>query len=521
MLPMGAVGAVLERNLRSEWPLGILIGLMVGAFASVLMTFMSVKLAAVAIVGLLVLIPTFLVADINRYWLAMFLFLLPLNIKKSAMADPKVLTDLIDRYGTPPGASPAPTFFLADAVLAVLFLFWLIRAARSGKLLVLNVVAFVGFLYLCWSGMTALNAPVKQLAILEMVNRTKYFLIFLYFCANIRSRRELHFLVALLVAGMCIQGALSSYQFYRQSLANPLGFLVGGTEGSLDIERLETHFLVKGPGGGDLYRVGATVGYDNPNQQAQYYLLVLPFAMALAMASKEWWVKILWWCAFLLGLAGLVMTFSRGGLLGLGVASATMICLGVFRRLIPVAYLTVFLAGPILSAPLVYKYMSTRPEYVGARFSLWRVGWPILSDYAILGVGVNNAVVVSLTYPDPEGAFWKTSFHNFYLTTGIEIGLVGLGLFLVTLAMAGWVAFSAFRPPKDSETETQLMGWLSITVPAVLLGLCAHLAVDHLNGEINATITWMICAIGPILAQLARTETGLERHNGSIAVAST
>src|SRR5688500_15949577 len=199
MLPMRAVGAILERNLRSEWFLGMAVGLTVGAYVSALLTFTSMKLAAASILGLMVLIPTFLLIDSHRYWLALFLLLLPLNIKKSALADPKVLTDLIDRYGTPPGASPAPTFFLADVVLAVLFLFWLVRAARSGKLLVLNVVAFLGFVYLCWSGMTALNAPVKQLAILELVNRVKYFLIFLYLCANIRSRRELHFLVALLV----------------------------------------------------------------------------------------------------------------------------------------------------------------------------------------------------------------------------------------------------------------------------------------------------------------------------------
>jgi O-antigen ligase len=232
--------------------------------------------------------------------------------------------------------------------------------------------------------------------------------------------------------------------------------------------------------------------------------------MALAMASIGWRVKIFWWCAVLLGLAGLVVTFSRGGLLGLCVAAAALVCLGVYRRLVPVSYLVSILAAALLSAPLVYKYMSTRPEYVSARFDLWKVGLPILWDYPVLGAGVNNAVVVSLNYPDPEGAFWKTSFHQFYLTTGIEIGLVGLGLFLATLAMAGWLAFSSFRPPKN-QTEDQLTSWLSITVPAVLLGLCTHLMVDHLTGEINATITWMVIATGPILLRLRRAETGLER----------
>jgi undecaprenyl pyrophosphate phosphatase UppP len=95
---------------------------------------------------------------------------------------------------------------------------------------------------------------------------------------------------------------------------------------------------------------------------------------------------------------------------------------------------------------------------------------------------------------------------------------VGLGLFLATLAMAGWVAFNSFRPPKH-QPEDQLRSWLSITVPAVLLGLCTHLAVDHLTGEINTTITWMVVAIGAILLHLRRAETGVER--GRIAVASS
>ena len=96
---------------------------------------------------------------------------------------------------------------------------------------------------------------------------------------------------------------------------------------------------------------------------------------------------------------------------------------------------------PPLSSPLVYSTVDS-PQYVSARFDLWKVGWPILSDYPVLGSGINNAVVVSLKYPDPDGVFWKTSFHNFYLTTWIEIGIVGLGLFLATLAMASWLAFS-------------------------------------------------------------------------------
>ena len=154
MVTMTAWGAVLERKLRSEWFLATAVGLTVGVYASVLLTGISMKFAAASILGLLVLIPVFLVTDSHRYWLALFLLLLPLNIHKSALADPKVVTDLIDRYGTPPGASPAPTFFLTDVVFLVLLVFWLVRAGRSGRLLAMNVVAFVGFAYLCWCGLT-------------------------------------------------------------------------------------------------------------------------------------------------------------------------------------------------------------------------------------------------------------------------------------------------------------------------------------------------------------------------------
>lgn len=443
--------------------------------------------------GIVVFIPSLIVKNVKLYWLVLFVLALPLNIKQSGLADPTTVTNLTDLYGTPAGAMPAPVVWLSDLIFLVLLCLWAIRVAQKREPLVITPVVWIALAYLAWSALSILVAPIKFLALLELIQRIKLLLVFLYFSSNISSPKEIRYVIIYLLVGLALQGAISLYEFSSQSASNPLGALFD--TGRLDFERLKSHYLVKGSTGEDAYRVGGTVAGDSPNSQGQYYLLLLPLSLALIFAARHIFLSSL---VFLLGLAGLIFTFSRGALTGFLVSTMVLVSIGAYRKLIPRMVPLSSAMFLLFLSPWIYKYMATRPEYFSLRFDLWKVGLPMVYDHPVLGVGLNNSVAVGTTYDDPLGVFFGTSFHNFYITTSAEIGLVGLGLFIATFIGAGWCAFRSF----DVCDGDRMLSSLSIVIPATFAGIAVHFMVDHLTGEINATLLWMFAGLGVALSQL-------------------
>lgn len=446
-----------------------------------------------AFAGIVVFTPSLIVKNVKLYWLVLFVLAVPLNIRKAGLADPITVANLLDQYGTPAGAMPAPVLRLSDFIFLILLCLWAIRVAQKREPLVITRISWIALAYLAWSALSIFVAPIKYLALLELIERVKVLLVFLYFSSNISSPKEIRYVMICLLVGLALQGALSLYQFSSQGASNPLGALYD-TEG-LDIERLKSHYLVKGPTGDDVYRVGGTVSPDSPNSQGQYYLLLLPMSLALIFAARRIFLSSL---VLFLGLAGLIFTFSRGALTGFLVSALVLVSIGAYRKLIPRMVPLSSAMFLLCLTPWIYIYMATRPEYISLRFDLWKVGLPIVYDHPVLGVGLNNAVAVGKTYDDPLGVFFGTSFHNFYITTSAEIGLVGLGLFIATFVGAGWCAFRSFGVCDGD----RMLSSLSIVIPATFAGIAVHFMVDHLTGEINATLLWMFAGLGVALSQL-------------------
>lgn len=451
--------------------------------------------------GVALLLPMAVLGEVRLYWLAVFLLALPFNIKK-LLSDRTAAADFVARYGTPPAAIPSVVVFVTDLALLVLLALWAWRILERNLPVILPAVFWLGAAFVAWCGLTVLMAPVKMIAVLEVINRVKYLLVFLYIANTISSRREVRLIFICLGLGVAIQGVISLINFGLQSIESPFGNLFGSTTYLEDLTRLNPHFSVKGGASRTLYRVAGT--FNHPNSQGQYYAMLLPFVWCLIMAGRTIWARLGWTTVFLLGMAGLVVTFSRGAMAGLLGGLIVTVFLGSYRGLLPRSALRIGVAIFLIASPLAYMYMLTRPKYFTFRPQLWDVGLPIVYDHPILGVGVNNATVVGYTYPDPWGVFWGTHFHNFYLTTAVEIGLVGLGLLLLMFFCASRSALRSF----PFKAEERFLNWLSVAIPASFAALALHLSVDHLLGETITTILWMNAALGAVvLPRLKSLET--------------
>ncbi len=185
----------------------------------------------------------------------------------------------------------------------------------------------------------------------------------------------------------------------------------------------------------------ATSLFPDPHMFSFYLGLVIPLTLGLLFYCKRY--KGLLFFVFCLLLTAQLLTFSRGGYLGLLVALPLMILL-LWRIFEP--KLKIFVAAFILlsiiaififGSPILYRLTSLfdfkEPSNLG-RLLIWEEALDFFYDHPFLGVGIGSyseLINPAASYRVPIYA------HNTYLDIAVEMGVFALiawlGIFLVAL----------------------------------------------------------------------------------------
>ena len=320
----------------------------------------------------------------------------------------------------------------------------------------------------------------------------EFLLLYLFVASELERARRLALVAALLLAGT-LQGALGIYQFVHQ--VGPPGFVLLGR-----YMRAHGTFL-------------------QPNPFAGYLGLLLPLACATALISwEEQFRKRAWpgvWSALTRSLAalsggvmlaGLIMSWSRGALLGL-VGGATLIVLRLRPRVwvtVVIALLMLVLAFPGLVAILpegVLQRLSDAVSYTGQdltsveitddnfalveRAAHWVAAWRMFTARPWLGVGTGQ---YAAAYPSVALPRWEDPLghaHNYYLNVLAEGGLLGLTAYvLFALASLATAWRSAGQEP----------AWRrGLALGA--LGMLGHLLVHSLFDNLYVHEMYLLVAI--------------------------
>lgn len=189
---------------------------------------------------------------------------------------------------------------------------------------------------------------------------------------------------------------------------------------------------------------GAESGFST-NQVAGVLLYVLPLLIALCVAGLRergwrWWLLLLGtgWIG-----ATLLLTQSRGGLLGLLVGLVALLLLkrrwgwyalgalslvgAIFIFYLPPGLLDMLGDAPGISA--VGGVVTVK----GFRLLVWEAANSALADFFFTGMGLGTfRVLVYLLYPLPgiPPTYDLAHAHNFFLQTGLDFGVPGLVAFL-------------------------------------------------------------------------------------------
>jgi probable O-glycosylation ligase (exosortase A-associated) len=170
--------------------------------------------------------------------------------------------------------------------------------------------------------------------------------------------------------------------------------------------------------------------------------MILPLLYFSIPTEPRRWLRICLGMCFFAGIFAVILTYSRGALLGL-VVFLTMIAAISRYRMISISFLAVTAVLVLSFAPQAWMDRMNRMAHgevdssAKQRLIGWRTGWNLVMDYPITGGGLSaypDVVVFRHYQPEPmPGGRESEGPHSIYFQVLGENGFVGLGLFLMLL----------------------------------------------------------------------------------------
>lgn len=244
--------------------------------------------------------------------------------------------------------------------------------------------------------------------------------------------------------------------------------------------------------------------YSNPNDLAALSLLQLSLAVGILMTDKAKWVKLCALIGCLVLPIVILITQSRGTILGLALF-AGFSWVGQRRRLRGLLVLGLIGAGAAMAAPSsVWERMRGLRNATSAeslrdvdpegsarqRWEIWRIAGTILRDRPVVGTGLGAYNVTHHDYAlrpafDPIGRGYRDA-HSTYLRVAAENGIVGLGIFLALIASVLVFADRVRRACRERlRTNAMQLFYLELGMAAFLVnglfGSFAHLSYTFIQ----------------------------------------
>jgi putative inorganic carbon (hco3(-)) transporter len=251
------------------------------------------------------------------------------------------------------------------------------------------------------------------------------------------------------------------------------------------------------------YRDARLYGYLASGAERRRLLVAIVVALVLS-------------AGFVIGLAGIALSFSRGGWLGTIAALAVMVVLLGRRVLVATTLLALVLSIVLMvSAPgAVLTVIGDRftqiadqiqigdirgvpvtPENFAAmeRMAHWQTAIAMWDAHPWLGVGAGN---FNEQFPEyaihPQFDESQGHAHNYYLHLLAETGILGLGAYLVFLTATFVIGWRAFRRP-DLLARAIGIGAIGLSVALTVHNVFENLHV--LNISVQMMLIWALALI--------------------------
>ncbi|QAT84434.1 O-antigen polymerase family protein [Corallococcus coralloides] len=246
------------------------------------------------------------------------------------------------------------------------------------------------------------------------------------------------------------------------------------------------------------YRARWVGVYADPNRMAMSVGIIVPLAVAVLVRKQSaLLVRLACGLAAALAITAMVLSYSRGGFLGLVAAAGTWV---VLERNLARTLVVLVAAGAmlVLSPESFWNRTRTVGTYEEDASAMSRVGaWTVASrvsvEHPLLGVGAGTFPYAWRIY-GPPGEERVYAAHNVFLQVISDLGFVGLAIFLAFIGAALGPLWTLAR---DRER-----GWLVRALAAAVVG---HLVSCLFAGFLVAVHFYVLFGLAACADRLART----------------
>lgn len=229
--------------------------------------------------------------------------------------------------------------------------------------------------------------------------------------------------------------------------------------------------------------------FSEANFFAAYLVTMMPI-ITVQFIRGGWLGKALCLVAGVFGMNAIVLTRSRGAVVGLAVGGLVAACLSPkkYRLKIIVILVVAGLGGLHLADPQFIERMSTitrsqdqRDTSAQSRFDLWSAAMKMIADHPA-GVGVGN-------FYQNIGRYNRNlagkDAHNTYVRCAAELGLQGLTVFGLLIFNAIWMLLRirrrADKLPAEHRVTIIFISYAMLVSLAMLLASCLTISLTYVE----------------------------------------
>lgn len=303
------------------------------------------------------------------------------------------------------------------ASVAFLLLYLAVCAGRGRKVFDPAKLGLPFLLFVCSTFFSLAFTPTPGDSLRVLVFFLTAFLLCYLAAGAVRDRQSLMTILGILYAAVFLTACYAIVQ-------RVLGVRVSSSFTDLELN--------KGVPG----RVYSTLG--NPNNYAEFLVLMTPLSAAWAINVKAKWKNIPLSLPLCLGLAvpmlALLMTYSRNGWIAIVLAAVVFVYFAE-KKLIPVLFLLAVVAAPFLPDSVMTRIstiFTLKDTSNNHRIHLWRGVIMMLKDHGVTGIGLGPDSFALIFPHYARKLAQKGAYHTqmLYLELIVETGLFGFVSFM-------------------------------------------------------------------------------------------
>ncbi len=423
------------------------------------------------ILGVLAPVVVLLIGDLRKIVLVAFIINMPLGFEV-------FLQNRAGHQGGPSGY----VISLMTLALIVGYAVWLAERPKSNvytfKSMTGPLVIFIlmAMLSVFW----ALETTFSLVSIFMLI---QMFLMYFYIVNHVKTWADFRVILNTWIVCLALEGLLMILQSF--------------TGASISFAGIASQTLRDAAGGLTISRAGGTIG--SANGAAIWLTPSLAITMGAYLVYRE--MKLpetkLALLAFILGVIGLVVTFSRSGWFAFGLATfilgAWALSRGIGRRPFAALVALGLVITVIFSNLIIGRLINDDAGSASSREIGDKMAYSMIEANPF-GVGINNFDERKMGYLPRElvgqPRKWVYIVHNHYLLIWAEMGFYGLLAFVLMLLVAAVHGIRLLIQKTSLQASI-----LAASLLAAMAGYALHMTTDVFSWPIHVQLLWTMIAL--------------------------